>query len=152
VGGAEAAKLRAWPPARGYTFSAWVCIESYDQFQRRLPLLSLTEDGDVIINVRMIIMIITMVVIMMMRYHNRRWDIRLAWCSLSWTLAGCLSGQSDGVSLAGGDRRWGAFPLFRVSQGLRRGVRSPAQADGGLLLSHRRGAHTATGQDRASEH
>ncbi len=47
-GGSESRGVRAWPPARGYTFSAWLCIEAYDRFTRRLPLLHLTEDGEVL--------------------------------------------------------------------------------------------------------
>ncbi len=47
--GQEAARVRAWPPARGYTVSVWFCIEAFDRFTRRLPLLALTEDGEVLL-------------------------------------------------------------------------------------------------------
>jgi len=39
------AKVKPWPPARGYTFSCWLYIQSFDKI-RRLPLLSLVEDGE----------------------------------------------------------------------------------------------------------
>lgn len=44
----SASRLRPWPPAKGYTFSAWLCIESYGPFSRHLPVFSLSEDGDVV--------------------------------------------------------------------------------------------------------
>lgn len=44
-------KVRPWPPSKGYTFAAWFCVESYGPFTRYLPLVSLTEDNEVLLSV-----------------------------------------------------------------------------------------------------
>lgn len=46
----SASRAKPWPPTRGYTFSCWIYIQSFDKI-RRLPLLSLVEESETITSI-----------------------------------------------------------------------------------------------------